>query len=308
MVQMPLCTLASFKFSEKSNRVKDKAETEWIHPSRSRGNRERIYELEGEKGIDRTWYGTLCRGILTCEASSGEELCITIVKQEIQHLSRSCAADRHVFRRSRTRIGVFRIVNRHMYTLTLFVNSDRSRCEYDRRVDLLRSLLSPPIAHGDSEDNHLRGERLEGERRHISVRFVFAFSQTWAREDLDSTQNKLQMSENAKVSGELFAVTTTRLIPMTVNGAADSMSTATTLVYILDISGESAPSVRARACRRRKHIIEVTITFKLTVSEIHATARRTGFPPFSTDLSGKAVSTMVMIASTEKRKSRIRDI
>ena len=125
---------------------------------------------------------------------------------------------------------------------------------------------------------------------------------------MDSTQNKLQISENAKVSGELFAVTTTRLIPMTVNGAADSMSTATTLVYILDISGESAPSVRARACRRRKHIIEVTITFKLTVSEIHATARRTGLPPFSTDLLGKAVSTIVKIASTEKiekkRKAR----
>jgi hypothetical protein len=73
------------------------------------------------------------------------------------------------------------------------------------------------------------------------------------------------------------------------------------LVYILDISGESAPSVSARARRRRKQIIEVTMIFKVTVSETHATARWTGLPPLSTDLSGKAVSTIVKIASTEKK-------
>ena len=49
-----------------------------------------------------------------------------------------------------------------MYPLALFVDSDRRRfCEYERCVDLLRSLLAPPMAHGDSEDNHLWGERLE---------------------------------------------------------------------------------------------------------------------------------------------------
>ena len=148
----------------------------------------------------------------------------------------------------------------------------------------------------------MRGECLKGKGDTYQSDSPLAFSQKGTWEDLDSTQNKLQISENAKVSGEFLAVTMTRPIPMMVNGAADSMSTATTLVYILDISGESAPSVRARACRRRKHIIEVTITFKLTVSEIHVTARRTGLPLFSTDLLGKAVSTIVKIASTEKRE------
>ena len=101
-----------------------------------------------------------------------------------------------------------------------------------------------------------------------------------------------------------MAVVMTRPIPIMVNGAADSMSTATMLVYILDISGESAPSVSARARRRRKHIIEVTMIFKVTVSETRATMRWTALLSLSTDLSGKAVSTIVKIASTEKKKGK----
>ena len=61
-----------------------------------------------------------------------------------------------------------------MYLLALFLDSDRKRfCEYERRVDLLRGLLAPPMAHGDSEDDHLWGERLKGKRRRISVGFAF---------------------------------------------------------------------------------------------------------------------------------------
>jgi hypothetical protein len=55
-------------------------------------------------------------------------------------------------------------------------------------------------------------------------------------------------------------------------GAADSMSIATTLVYIVDISGERVSRASARIRRRRKHIIEVTMTFKATLSETHGTA------------------------------------
>jgi hypothetical protein len=69
-----------------------------------------------------------------------------------------------------------------------------------------------------------------------------------------------------------------RPIPRIEIGAADSMSIAAMLVYILDISGETALRVSARICRRRKHIIKVTMTFRLTLSETHGTMTRIGLP------------------------------
>jgi hypothetical protein len=64
------------------------------------------------------------------------------------------------------------------------------------------------------------------------------------------------------------------MIPRMVKGAADSMSTAAILVYTLDVSEQSTSRARARILRRRKQIIEVTMTFKLTLRETHMTARR----------------------------------
>jgi len=104
--------------------------------------------------------------------------------------------------------------------------------------------------------------------------------------------------------GLFWAAVTTRPIPRMERGAADSISIATILVYIQDISGESASRVRACIRRSRKQIIEVTMIFKLTLSETQGTARRVGFP-LSMDASGKALSTTVMIANTEKREPTV---
>ena len=120
---------------------------------------------------------------------------------------------------------------------------------------------------------------------------------------MDSTQNIVQTCPNANVSGEFLASVTTRPIPMIKNGAADSMSIAAILVYILDISGESTSRTSARARRRRKHIIEVTTTFKPTLSETHGTATLTSLPP-SKDSRGKTPSTIVRIAITAPKKAR----
>jgi hypothetical protein len=67
---------------------------------------------------------------------------------------------------------------------------------------------------------------------------------------------------------------TTTIIPRMVKGAADSMSIAAILVYILTVSGLSISRAEVRILRRRKQIIEVTMTFKLTLREIHTTAMR----------------------------------
>ena len=131
----------------------------------------------------------------TCEVSSDEELCIKNVEQQDQHLSHSCVF-RLTCRRSKTRIGVFCPVRRNMYPLTLFVDSDCSRCcEYERRVDLLCSILAPPMAHGNSEDNHLRGERLKGKGDTCQSDSPLAFSQkgyerTWTQRRTSSRYRK----------------------------------------------------------------------------------------------------------------------
>ena len=93
---------------------------------------------------------------------------------------------------------------------------------------------------------------------------------------------------------------TTTQIPRMERGAADSISIAMVLVYVLDISGESTSRARARVRRRRKHIIEVTMMFRLTLSENQGTARRAGLP-FIKDMFGIALSSTVRIASTEKQ-------
>jgi hypothetical protein len=85
-------------------------------------------------------------------------------------------------------------------------------------------------------------------------------------------------------------------------GAADSISMVAMLVYMLDISGESTSRIRVRIRMRRKQIIEVTITFKLTLSETHGTASLIGFP-FSIDVPGMALSTTVMTEITAGKKT-----
>ena len=59
-------------------------------------------------------------------------------------------------------------------------------------------------------------------------------------------------------------------------GAADSMSIVTILVYMLDVFGVSTSRVSARHRRTRKQIIEVTMTFKVTLSDTHTMVKRTG--------------------------------
>jgi len=92
-------------------------------------------------------------------------------------------------------------------------------------------------------------------------------------EDSDSTQNMLQTKAKAKTNGLSWAAVMMKPIPRMERGAADSMSIAAMLVYTLDISGLSTSRMRARIRRRRKQIIEVTMTFKLTLSETHGKAR-----------------------------------
>ena len=58
-------------------------------------------------------------------------------------------------------------------------------------------------------------------------------------------------------------------IPRIEIGAADSISIAAILVYTLAISGASTSRKAARMRRRRKQIIEVTMMFNPTLSEIH---------------------------------------
>jgi len=89
---------------------------------------------------------------------------------------------------------------------------------------------------------------------------------------------------------------------MMVNGAADSMRIAAILVYTLVISGLSASFMSARIRRRRKQIMEVTMMFNPTLSETHGIIR--WVDPAKDEL-GKAVSTVVIIASTaNKQKTR----
>jgi hypothetical protein len=85
------------------------------------------------------------------------------------------------------------------------------------------------------------------------------------------------------------------------NGAADSISMVAMLVYMPDSSVESTSRMRARIRMRRKQIIEVTITFKLTLSATHGTASLIGFP-FSIDVPGMALSTTVKIEVTAEKK------
>ena len=89
----------------------------------------------------------------------------------------------------------------------------------------------------------------------------------------------------------------TRQIPRMEKGAADSMSIAATLVYILDISGEIMSRMSVRIRQRRKQIMEVTMTFRPTLSETHIAVKYVGLPS-SKDVLGKALSTTAMIAST----------
>jgi hypothetical protein len=88
-------------------------------------------------------------------------------------------------------------------------------------------------------------------------------------------------------------------MPMMVNGAADSMRIAAILVYTLVISGLSASFMSARIRRRRKQIMEVTMMFNPTLSETHGIIR--WVDPTKDEL-GKAVSTVVIIASTANQK------
>jgi len=102
------------------------------------------------------------------------------------------------------------------------------------------------------------------------------------------------------MSGPFRADVTTRPMPRTEKGAADSMSIAATLVYIFDISGERISRVSALMRRMRKQIIAVRMMFKLTLSEAHGTASWIGFP-FNNDMLGRAHSTSVMIEVTAKK-------
>ena len=88
-------------------------------------------------------------------------------------------------------------------------------------------------------------------------------------------------------------------------GAADSMSIAAMLVYILDTSGESTSRVSALMRRIRKQIIAVRMMFKLTLNEAHGTASWMGFP-FNKDVLGRAHAASVMIEITEKKIVRAR--
>jgi len=86
-------------------------------------------------------------------------------------------------------------------------------------------------------------------------------------------QNRLQTQANANMSGLFWAAAITSPIPRMERGAADSMSIATTLVYILDISGESTSRMSARIRRSRRQIIEVTMMFKPKLSATQGTAK-----------------------------------
>lgn len=116
----------------------------------------------------------------------------------------------------------------------------------------------------------------------------------------------VQTYPNAGTSSVLNAAVMTRPMPRMENGAADSMSIAAMLVYIFDISGESISRMIARIRRRRKQIIEVTTTFKLTLSVTHGTTRLIG-SPVSKDVPGKAYSTNVTTESTEREKKQNRE-
>jgi hypothetical protein len=91
-------------------------------------------------------------------------------------------------------------------------------------------------------------------------------------------------------------------MPTMERGAADSISIVAMLVYMLDISGESTSRICARIRMRRKQIIEVTMIFKLTLSETQGTENLMGFP-FSIDVPGMAHSTTMMIETTAKQKN-----
>ena len=95
----------------------------------------------------------------------------------------------------------------------------------------------------------------------------------------------------------------TRQIPRMEKGAADSMSIAATLIYILDISGERISRMSVRIRQRRKQIMKVTMTFKPTLIETHIAVKWVGLP-FSKDVLGKALSTTAMIASTAGGEAR----
>ena len=114
-----------------------------------------------------------------------------------------------------------------------------------------------------------------------------------------STQNIPQTYEKAIASGPFCASVTTRPIPSAVKGAADSMSIAATLVYVLDSSGASTSRVSERMRKRRTQMSVVTSTLRLTLSETHGTPKFAGFP-FSRNELGRALSTIVMITRTAR--------
>jgi hypothetical protein len=180
---------------------------------------------------------------------------------------------------------------------------DRGRFrEYEVSVDLVHSLFEKPTAHSNPKDDHLRGECLV-EKDDSSVRLSLCVITKVSRENLDSTQSMIQTSKKANISGPFWAAVTTKPIPRMERGAADSMSIAAILVYIIDSSGESTSRMRARICRRRKQIIEVTMTFEPTLSETHATMKRPGLP-FRIFVPGMELSTTDMIESTAKKRKQ----
>ena len=111
----------------------------------------------------------------------------------------------------------------------------------------------------------------------------------------------VQTKPNAKESGPFWTAVTTNPMPRMEKGAADSISIAAALVYILDISGGRTSCESALMRRIRKQIIEVRIMFKLTLSEAHGTASWIGLPP-SRDVWGIVHSTSVIIEITAKKK------
>lgn len=126
---------------------------------------------------------------------------------------------------------------------------DRSRFrEYEGRINLVYGPFEPPMAHRDSEDDHLWGKRLT--QKGATVRYYVRRNQRKKmeegvqREREDSTQNMPQIKENAASNGSFSASVIMRQIPRIEKGAADSISIVVMLVYMLDISEESASRVK----------------------------------------------------------------
>jgi hypothetical protein len=208
-----------------------------------------------------------------------------------------------VCRSSRTRYSAFCIGNRHTYCLTLLLDRGLSH-EYESGGDLVHGLFHQPTTHGNPEYDQLLGERLTERGEKDSVRFASGIlTEVSTRvKNQDSTQNVTQTKPKAKIVGLFRAEVTTKPMPRMEKGAADSMSIAEMLVYMLDVAEESTSVKSARMRRRRKQIIEVRMMFRLTLSETHGTVSWTGFP-FHKDVLGTAHSTS---ATIEKTKNKMR--